>query len=90
MESPNLRKLSTGWKVKVMTDKVYYKIQYPLKKAVETLNRVFLDEEKYEEEINKLNERDREKLKQFIEEWENGNRERLSNLVADLKEKMNQ
>lgn len=90
MEFRNSRKLLPGWKVIVMTDKVYYKIQYPMKKAVESLNRVFLDEERYEEELSKMNERDRERLQQFIEEWENGNRARLENLIMNLRKKMNE
>jgi len=72
-----------------MTDKIYYKIQYPLKKAVQSLNRVFLDQEKYEQELEKLDFKDREKLKRFIQEWENGNKEALVNVIEKLKSKYN-
>lgn len=67
-----------------MVDQVYYKIQYPLKKAIDLMKD--LDEQELDSLIIGLSEYDKEKIERFIDSWNSGGKEKLINLISDLKE----
>ncbi|MFW6229924.1 MAG: hypothetical protein ACOC4L_02970 [Halanaerobium sp.] len=66
-----------------MVDQIYYKVQYPLKKAIDLMKE--LDNHELESLKNNLNDHDKEKLISFIENWKNGGRDKLLSLINDLR-----
>ncbi|MFW6006459.1 MAG: hypothetical protein ACOC4G_04980 [Bacillota bacterium] len=64
-----------------MTDQIYYKVQYPLKKAlnifknIESENQIFQD----------FSDEDEKKLNNFLQFWENEGREELERFIDELK-----
>lgn len=66
-----------------MTDQIYYKIQYPIKKAIGILKKVDEDKPFAEEEDNFYA---RLKLENFLERWEEGGEEKLKDLIKTLRE----
>ncbi|MEC9490543.1 MAG: hypothetical protein UMU04_06305 [Halanaerobiales bacterium] len=66
-----------------MVDQIYYKIQYPLKKAIDLMKD--LDNHDLDSLEESLNNYDREKIINFIEGWNNGGKEKLISLIHDLK-----
>ncbi|TDO84466.1 hypothetical protein DFR79_12128 [Halanaerobium saccharolyticum] len=66
-----------------MVDQIYYKIQYPLKKAIDLMKD--LDHHDLDSLGENLNNYDREKIVNFIEAWNNGGKEKLISLIHDLK-----
>ena len=64
-----------------MTDQIYYKIQYPLKKAINIIKKVESDDPIPEE----YSQQDLETIKDFIDSWENGGRKSLKDLVEKLR-----
>jgi len=69
-----------------MADKIYYKVQYPMKKAIEKLRKLETDEQKLKNEVDKLTETEKGMIKDFIIDWENKNKEKLENFIQKLKE----
>lgn len=69
-----------------MADKIYYKIQYPMKKAIEKLRKIETDEKKLKKQVDELTETEKGIIKDFIIEWENKNKEKLENFIQELKE----
>lgn len=70
-----------------MADKIYYKVQYPMKKAIEKLRKLETDEQKLKKELEKLTETEKGMIKDFIIDWENKNKEKLEEFIQKLKEK---
>ncbi len=70
-----------------MADKIYYKVQYPMKKAIEKLRKIETDEKELEKQVEKLTETEKGMIKDFIIEWENKNKEKLEKFIQRLKEK---
>lgn len=66
-----------------MVDQIYYKVQYPLKKAIDLMKD--LDNHELDSLVKDLNEYDRERVTKFIENWNNGGREKLTSLISDLR-----
>ena len=66
-----------------MVDQIYYKIQYPLKRAIDLMKD--LDNHDLDSLVKDLNEYDRERVADFIEDWNNGGKEKLTSLVSDLR-----
>lgn len=69
-----------------MADKIYYKIQYPMKKAIEKLRKLETDEKELIKQVDELTETEKGIIKDFIIEWENKNKEKLENFIQELKE----
>jgi hypothetical protein len=66
-----------------MVDQIYYKIQYPLKKAIDLMKD--LDSHDLDALGEGLSNYDREKIADFIETWNNGGKEKLTALISDLR-----
>ncbi len=66
-----------------MVDQIYYKVQYPLKKAIDLMKDLDTHESAFLGE--NLNSYDKEKIVNFIENWNNGGKEKIKSLISDLK-----
>ena len=66
-----------------MVDQIYYKVQYPLKKAIDLMKDI--DNYDLDSLGSELSDYDKEKLVNFIENWNNGGKEKLNSLISDLK-----
>ncbi|MGM0410372.1 MAG: hypothetical protein ACQEQF_06365 [Bacillota bacterium] len=64
-----------------MTDKIYYKVQYPIKKAINVLKEI--EPENYEN-YNFTDEEER-KIKNFLENWDESSKLKLEKLIKDLR-----
>lgn len=67
-----------------MVDQIYYKVQYPLKKAIDLMKNL----DNYELNFlgENLNSYDQEKIVNFIESWNNGGKEKINSLISDLRD----
>jgi len=67
-----------------MVDQIYYKVQYPLKKAIDLMK----DLDNYDLNFlgENLNSYDQEKIVNFIESWNNGGKEKINSLISDLRD----
>lgn len=68
-----------------MVDQIYYKIQYPLKKSVDLMKK--LDQSNLESFKGCLNEKDKEKIEEFVTDWHNGGKKKLISLIENFKKK---
>lgn len=66
-----------------MIDQVYYKIQYPLKKAIDLMKD--LDKKDLNELSANLNNEDKELIINFIAEWNDEGKQKISNLINELR-----
>jgi len=66
-----------------MVDQIYYKVQYPLKKAISIIKQVDLENPFGEE--NKEIKADREKIEEFLEKWENEGEDKIKALIKELR-----
>ncbi len=64
-----------------MTDKIYYKVQYPMKKAINILK----DIEPEESDQYNLSADDKEKIKLFLNKWEEETQFELEDLINKLR-----
>ncbi|MFW6271028.1 MAG: hypothetical protein ACOC4G_13265 [Bacillota bacterium] len=64
-----------------MTDQIYYKVQYPIKKAISNLKE--FDPQKFNKEDFTVTEI--EKMEDFIYQWENGGKEDLTEFIRELR-----
>ena len=64
-----------------MTDEIYYKVQYPIKKAINVLKDIDPDEV---DEYN-FSDSDKDKIKSFLNKWENNTKVELENLIKNLR-----
>ncbi len=66
----------------ILTDQVYYKIQYPLKKAISTIKKVDIEDpvpdECAEDEV--------EEIRNFLDRWEQEGKEELKSFIKELKQ----
>ena len=74
-----------------MGDKVYYRVQYPLKNGVELLKEIDREIEEGEEEIlhekvASLSEYEKSRLKNFIKKWEEDGRANLVEFINELRQ----
>jgi hypothetical protein len=67
-----------------MVDQIYYKVQYPLKKAIDLMK----DLDNYDLNFlaKDLSSCDQEKIVTFLESWNNGSKDKLNSLISELKE----
>jgi len=64
-----------------MTDEIYYKVQYPIKKSIKVLKNIEPEEvDEYD-----FSDSEKEKIKSFLNKWENGAKLELENLIKDLR-----
>lgn len=66
-----------------MGDQIYYKVQYPLKKAIDLMKDI--EEKNFNLTKTKIKEDDREKIIEFINSWNNSDRDKLKILINNLK-----
>lgn len=66
-----------------MVDQIYYKVQYPLKKAIDLMK----ETDNYDLDYLKenMNSYDKEKILKFIESWNDDGKKKLHSLINDLK-----
>mgnify|MGYP006302789679 CR=1 FL=1 len=67
----------------MMVDQIYYKVQYPLKKAIDLMKKT--DDNDLESLGKNLNSRDKEKIINFIEDWNNEGKDKLLSLISNLR-----
>lgn len=66
-----------------MVDQIYYKVQYPLKKAIDVMKE--LDDIDIDGLGKNLSNYDKEKIKKFLDNWNSGGKEKILSLINDLK-----
>ncbi|SDL40627.1 hypothetical protein [Halarsenatibacter silvermanii] len=71
-----------------MADKIYYRVQYPLKKGIQKLKKLDKDEEKLDEMIAGLSEYEKSRLRNFLQDWEEGGRNDLVQFIEELEERL--
>ncbi len=72
-----------------MSDKIYYRVQYPLKKAIQTLKELDREEEKLKDALDELSEYEKSRLNDLLENWEEEGRENLANFIEELRRQKN-
>lgn len=70
----------------MMTDQIYYKIQYPLKKAINMIQNIDTDDPFVGEENIENIKKGLEKIDNFINLWENEGRENLQEIIRRLRQ----
>jgi hypothetical protein len=68
-----------------MVDQIYYKVQYPLKKAIDLMKNQ--DERDIKDISADLSENEKEKIADFIDYWKTDGKSKLYDLVNDLRAK---
>jgi hypothetical protein len=71
--------------VNKMTDQIYYKIQYPLKKAINMIKAVDPDDPFIGEDENMVLKRGYEEIDNFLKSWEKEGRENLQDIIKRLR-----
>lgn len=66
-----------------MGDSIYRRVQYPLKKAIDLIKD--FENKDLELLVTKLEEKDKEKIKKFIDFWENKGKSQISSLTNYLR-----
>ncbi|KXS50551.1 MAG: hypothetical protein A8274_1369 [Halanaerobium sp. 4-GBenrich] len=66
-----------------MVDQIYYKVQYPLKKAIDVMKE--LDDLDLNILKKDLNNYDQKKINNFLNSWNNGGRDKIISLINDLR-----
>ncbi|ACL69986.1 hypothetical protein [Halothermothrix orenii] len=69
-----------------MTDQIYYKVQYPIKKAINIIKEVDPEVPFGDKDIEELTSAEIETIEDFIENWENSGRKELKNLIKRLRQ----
>ena len=64
-----------------MTDQIYYKIQYPIKKAMTSIKAIDLADISAED----FDEQDIEELRNLLERWNDGGAEEIKELILKLR-----
>ncbi len=72
-----------------MSDKIYYRVQYPLKKAIQTLKELDREEDKLKDALDELGEYEKSRLNDLLENWEEEGRENLANFIEELRKQKN-
>ena len=67
-----------------MTDQIYYKVQYPLKKAINMIKEIDTDSPLIVENKGMENEV-LEEINKFIDMWEKDGKKNLQNLIKRLR-----
>lgn len=69
-----------------MTDQIYYKIQYPLKKAINMIQNIDTDDPFVGEGDLELMRKGLEEIDNFIDLWESRGRENLQDVIRKLRQ----
>ncbi len=72
-----------------MSDKIYYRVQYPLKKGIQFLKNLDLEEGELEERVEDLSEYEKSRVRNFLSAWKDGGREELIKFIQDLRSEKN-
>ncbi len=67
-----------------MTDQIYYKIQYPLKKAINLMKKI----DREDNTDISVSESEKEKIKEFVSKWNNGGKKQLHQLINNLRDNL--
>ena len=73
-------------KVVMMTDQIYYKIQYPLKKAINMIQNIDTEDPFVGEENLEVMQKGLEEIENFINLWENKGKENLQEIIRQLRQ----
>lgn len=68
-----------------MTDRIYYKVQYPLKKAINVIKDVDPGDPFADKDKNDYNLEEVEQIKIFLDMWEREGKQSLENLIKKLR-----
>lgn len=68
-----------------MTDQIYYKVQYPLKKAINTVKAVEDNEPFGGKSYDQISDSEILEIKEFLEQWETEGKEKIKSLIRDLR-----
>jgi len=63
-----------------MTDQIYYQVQYPLKKAINEIKKIEL-----EDNVEKLTEDEKIEIKEFLQHWHLEGKLDLKKLISRLR-----
>ncbi|NLJ84721.1 MAG: DUF1643 domain-containing protein [Halanaerobiaceae bacterium] len=69
-----------------MTDQIYYKIQYPLKKAINMIQNIDTEDPFVGEENLEVIQKGLEEIENFINLWENKGKENLQEIIRQLRQ----
>ncbi|MFW6035910.1 MAG: hypothetical protein ACOCRZ_06615 [Halothermotrichaceae bacterium] len=70
-----------------MTDQIYYKVQYPIKKAINLIKRVDLDDPFTGRDVSQLGQSEIEELNEFLNMWDNEGKDDLKDVINKLRKK---
>lgn len=68
-----------------MTDQIYYKVQYPLKKAINMIKAIDLEDPLLGEGDQEFIEKGLEEIKNFLQLWEEEGKENLQDVIKRLR-----
>lgn len=66
-----------------MGDQIYYKVQYPLKKAVDLMREI--DDYDLNFLRERLDNKDLQKIDDFVKRWDDSSKEKLRSLITELR-----
>ena len=69
----------------IMTDQIYYKVQYPLKKAINMIKAIDPDDPLLGEEDQEFIEKGLEDITNFLQLWDEEGKENLQNVIKRLR-----
>ncbi len=68
-----------------MTDQIYYKVQYPLKKAINMIKAIDLEDPLLGEGDQEFIEKGLEEIDNFLQLWEEEGKENLQDVIKRLR-----
>jgi phosphoenolpyruvate carboxylase len=71
-----------------MTDQIYYKIQYPLKKAINIIKEVEEEDPFAGKNSGDFSQEEINEIREFLEIWQNKGKESIKNLINKLRKLM--
>lgn len=72
-------------KVNIMTDQIYYKIQYPLKKAITMIKGIDPEDPFIGEDESNVLKKGYEEIDNFLKTWEKEGKENLQDVIKRLR-----
>ena len=70
-----------------MTDQIYYKIQYPLKKAINLIKEVNPEEPFPDRNSDEITKDELNEIDSFLEMWEEEGKEKIQGIIKRLRKK---
>ncbi len=68
-----------------MTDQIYYKVQYPLKKAINLIKRVDPEDPFAGKSVDEVDKRELEEIDAFFDMWEKEGKKNLQEVIKRLR-----